>query len=81
MGNDQLESVGWYWEGSVSHDDCGPFRGAWRLKGSGSLFICAEVVEAGRYGSGRGGTGGTVSLLPKGVAGLNQNDDLGASDG
>ena len=51
------------------------------MKGSGSLLICAEVVELGRYGAGRGGTGGTDSRLAKGVAGLNQKDDLGAIDG
>ena len=51
------------------------------MNGSGSSLICADVVDAGRYGAGRGGTGGTDSRLPKGVAGLNQYDDLGAIDG
>lgn len=44
-------------------------------------MICAEVVDVGRYGAGSGGTGGTDSRLPKGVAGLNQYEDLGAMDG
>ena len=81
VGKDQLERVGGYCEGSVSHDDCEPMRGACRLNGSGSSLICADVVDVGRYGAGRGGTGGTDSRLPKGVAGLNQYDDLGAIDG
>ena len=43
--------------------------------------MCADVVELGRYGAGSGGTGGTDSRLPKGVAGLNQNEDFGAREG
>ncbi len=45
------------------------------------MLIWTEVVDLGRYGAGRGGTGGTDSRLPKGVAGLNQKDDLGATEG
>ena len=72
VGKDQLDNVGWYCEGSVSQDDWEPLRGACFLNGSGSSLIWAEVVDLGRYGAGRGGTGGTDSRLPKGVAGLNQ---------
>lgn len=57
-------------------------RGSTRLKGSGSSVTL--YVDDGRYGAGKGGTGGTGDSRPAlsaGEAGVNQYEDLPGMDG